>query len=220
MILEKAPGWLYALAVHPDGLQLATVTLTAWEVHTWDMETGKQTQRIMLHQRSITGLAYSESGNRLFTTSLDKQLKVCDANGGGLELLTLRCHDQEILGLALSPNYRYLASVGRNGEKAPAFRVKSTSREFTSTPQSTWARTTFQVAVADRLGKLLGQRLGRRVVVRHGHGPRETGRGHRRVPQGRRARRAVRFGPIGAHIAIAGFSMHNQRAGRSLFAID
>jgi WD40 repeat protein len=115
-ILEKAPGWLYALAVHPDGRQLATVTLTAWEVHTWDMETGKQTQRIMLHQRSITGLAYSESGNRLFTTSLDKLLKVCDANGGGLELLTLRCHDQEILGLALSPNYRYLASVGRNGE--------------------------------------------------------------------------------------------------------
>jgi len=80
------------------------------------METGKQTQRIMLHQRSITGLAYSESGNRLFTTSLDKLLKVCDANGGGLELLTLRFHDQEILGLARSPNYRFLASVGRNGE--------------------------------------------------------------------------------------------------------
>jgi WD40 repeat protein len=115
VVLPNAPGRIYTLALDPADRHLATVTRTAWEVHVWDMETGARTQRTTQHRQSITGLAYSPDGRRLFTVSQDRSLKVWDTVNGQ-ELLTLWGHDHAALGLACSTDGRQLASVGQAGE--------------------------------------------------------------------------------------------------------
>jgi WD40 repeat protein len=66
------------------------------------------------HGAAAVSVAWSPDGRRLASASLDRAVKVWDAELG-LELLTLRGFPSEVRAVAWSPDGRRLAAGGRDG---------------------------------------------------------------------------------------------------------
>ena len=104
---------VYALAVSPDGIQLATGEFDA-TVKLWDAATGKLLLTLFGHGSQVVGVAYSSDGRYLASASEDGAIKLWDALTGR-ELLTLSGHTSGVMGVAFSPDGGHLYSASRDG---------------------------------------------------------------------------------------------------------
>jgi len=112
--LEKWTGHesgVTGLALTPDDRWLATSSsdLTA---KIWEVATGRVVQTLTGHHDSVWRVKFIGDGARLVTAGWDQTIRVWDTKTG-LELTVLKGHtDPRVLGVAVSPDGRRLASAG------------------------------------------------------------------------------------------------------------
>ena len=106
----QAPDIVNALAVSPDGTQLASGGDDN-EITLWDPETGKAMRTFTGHQVNISegGLAFSPTGEQIVSASYDDTARLWDVNTGK-ELKVLRGHTGKLTGVAFTPNAKQLAT--------------------------------------------------------------------------------------------------------------
>jgi WD40 repeat protein/mono/diheme cytochrome c family protein len=101
---------LYALALSPDGRQLATGGYDQ-KIKLWDVATGKEVRTIKGHNGGINALAYRPDGKVLASASSDRTVKLWDtATGNRLETFSQPLKEQ--LTLAFSADGHTLLAGG------------------------------------------------------------------------------------------------------------
>ena len=113
-------GAIYAVAVRPDGQQIATGGEDGL-VRTWDPATGRADLPPLDHGASISALAYDPTGTALASGGMDRTVRVWSATSGRRRLGPLS-HPHQLTSLAFSPNGRLLAGGGGAPDKGGAIR--------------------------------------------------------------------------------------------------
>lgn len=108
VFLAEADG-IYAMALSPDGRQLATSGYDR-TITIWDRESQKPVHRLKGHGLIAHRLKFSPDGRRLASAGVDRTIRIWDPVFGA-ELLVLRGHIRPVWSVAFSPNGRYLAST-------------------------------------------------------------------------------------------------------------
>lgn len=72
-------------------------------VDIWDYEAHRHVARLLGHDLDVTGVCFSDDGERLFSASEDRSVKIWDVETG-LELLTLRGHRSGVSDVKMIPN--------------------------------------------------------------------------------------------------------------------
>ena len=80
--LDTAQENIDAVAVSPDGKTLAVGADN--EVKLWELATGKLVRALQGHKAAVTSLRFSADGSRLFSSSLDKTVRVWSPESGEL----------------------------------------------------------------------------------------------------------------------------------------
>jgi eukaryotic-like serine/threonine-protein kinase len=110
--LARLSGAVYALAVRPDGHQIAIGGADGL-VRTWDPATGRADLPPLDHGASISALAYDPTNTALASGGMDSTVRVWSATSGRRRMGSLS-HLHQLTGLAFSPNGRLLAGSGAN----------------------------------------------------------------------------------------------------------
>src|SRR5262249_12614769 len=79
--LTTSGGWLPCLSLSPDGRKLATGGRDGLAV--WDLDSGHLTA-LNGHTLTVTGAAFTPDSRRLLSGSLDRSLRLWDADSGRL----------------------------------------------------------------------------------------------------------------------------------------
>jgi len=98
-----------ALAVRPDGLELASAGFRQTEINVWDVESGQITRTLIGHTWPIRALEYSRDGRFLASAAPGGGVIVWDAKTGA-RLSSLPNPSEYIDCLSFSPDGRYLAA--------------------------------------------------------------------------------------------------------------
>ena len=112
--LKGHDRWVYTVAFHPDGKQLAS---GGWDqsIKIWDAARGVIVRSLAGHRGFVTKLAYGADGRRLASCSEDRSVRVWDAETGR-GVATLLGHPELLHALAFGPDGRNLASGSVSGE--------------------------------------------------------------------------------------------------------
>ena len=104
---------VYAVAVHPDGSQVATASEDQ-TVRLWDLRSGALLRTLEGHEESIRAVVFSQDGSQLATASDDRSARLWDLATG--EVLSTFEHETYLGGVALSPDGERLATAGDDGQ--------------------------------------------------------------------------------------------------------
>jgi mono/diheme cytochrome c family protein len=101
---------LYAIALSPDGLTLATGSYDQ-KIKLWNVEDGQERQTLAGHNGSVFGLSFRPDGKVLASASADRTVKLWDT-GSGKRLDTFSQPFKDQTTVAFSPDGKTVASAG------------------------------------------------------------------------------------------------------------
>jgi WD40 repeat protein len=190
-------GFVQALALSPDGKQIATtemqISTTGGEdiIRIWD-SAGKQLSKLKGHQGSVYGIAFSPDGKQIATAGKDGIARIWDS--AGKLLRELKGHQGTVYDVTFSPDDEQIATAGDDGTARIWDSTGKLLRELKSRPGRIW-RVVFspdgkQIATAGNDGTA-------RIWDSAGKPLREL-RGHQGSVYG------IAFSPDGKQIATAG----------------
>lgn len=99
----------FALAVRPDGLEIASASFRQTEVSVWDVESGRIVRALTGHTWPVRALEYSRDGRLLASAAPGGGVIVWDAMTGA-RLSTLPNPSEYTDSISFSPDGRYLAA--------------------------------------------------------------------------------------------------------------
>lgn len=99
----------FALAVRPDGLEIASADFRHTEISVWDTESGRIVRTLTGHTWPIRALEYSRDGRFLASAAPGGGVIVWDAKTGA-RLSSLPSPSEYVDCVAFSPDGRYLAA--------------------------------------------------------------------------------------------------------------
>jgi WD40 repeat protein len=99
----------FAIAVRPDGLEIASADFRHTDISVWDMESGRIVRSLTGHTWPIRALEYSRDGRFLASAAPGGGVIVWDARTGS-RLATLPQPTEYIDCISFSPDGRYLAA--------------------------------------------------------------------------------------------------------------
>jgi WD40 repeat protein len=102
-------GPVYAIAISPDGLVLASGSEDN-TIKIWAIETGDLLHTLTHHRGPVRAVAISPDGQTLISGAGDATIKIWDLETGALQY-TLMDHNRLVRGLAISPDGKTLASA-------------------------------------------------------------------------------------------------------------
>ncbi|WRH67182.1 MAG: WD40 repeat domain-containing protein [Planktothrix sp. GU0601_MAG3] len=106
--LKDDSGWIYAIAITPDGKTLISGGYGGL-IKIWDAKTGQLQKTLNAHVDAIESLAISPDGNLIISASWDNEIKLWNPKTGQL-INTLKGHSDDIKTIAISPDGKLLAS--------------------------------------------------------------------------------------------------------------
>ena len=106
------PTEIRSIAVSRDTQWLATATDST--IQFWNLRNHARGRTLIGHTDIVRDLVFDSSSTRLFTASDDSTIKIWEVASGRL-LGTWAPHVGKVLGLAMSPNGKWLASAGTTG---------------------------------------------------------------------------------------------------------
>src|SRR5262249_6569892 len=101
-------------ALSPDGTRFVSASLGRGTEHVarvWDLQTGKELFSLKGHEDSISGLSWSQDGERILTGSRDGSVRLWDARTGK-QLKELTGHRHLVFHVALTPDGKKAVSCG------------------------------------------------------------------------------------------------------------
>jgi WD40 repeat protein len=119
--LAGGAGAVYAVAVRPDGRQIATGGQDGF-VRTWDPATGRADLPPLDHGASISALAYDPTSTALASGGMDRTVRVWSATSGRRRMGPLS-HKYPLTSLAFSPDGRILAGGGGEPDNAGSIEI-------------------------------------------------------------------------------------------------
>ena len=120
LTLTGHTDYVYGMAFSPEGTRLATAS---WD-HTakvWDAVTGKELLTLVGHAAELNQVAFNPDGKQIATIGYDNTARLWDAVTGRL-VFTLDAYSEIFntsyeIGIAFSPDGRFLATAGRTSLK-------------------------------------------------------------------------------------------------------
>ena len=103
---------VHAVAVHPDGSQIATASSDA-TVRLWDASSGALQRTLEGHEEAVHAVVFSRDGSLLATASEDETARVWDVATG--KERSVLGHETAVRGVALSPYADRVATAGSDG---------------------------------------------------------------------------------------------------------
>jgi serine/threonine-protein kinase len=112
------PGGIWCVAISSDGGQVCggggdspnrKSVSGDYDIHVWDLKTGKEQRRLMGHTKTVRCLAYCPGRRRLASASWDQTVRLWDTDSGR-EIHCLTGHINEVGAVAFSPDGKELAS--------------------------------------------------------------------------------------------------------------
>lgn len=110
----KHPGEVNGLAFTPDSRHLAT-GCTDSRIRIFDMKTGDRVAMVKAHSGgSVTDLQFTSDGKLLASSGVDGTIRLTDVSDlkNPAEKKVLKAHTDRAFGVAISPDDRWLVSVG------------------------------------------------------------------------------------------------------------
>ena len=103
-----------AVALSPDGQQIASTAGAEADARIWDAVTGRPRLSLRGHKGEVLCLTFSPDGTRMVTGSWDRTAKLWDTSNGQ-ELLTLKGHQDAVTCAAFSRDGSRLVTASRDG---------------------------------------------------------------------------------------------------------
>ena len=127
--LAKHWGWVYAVAITPDGKTLASSSYDG-VIKIWNCTNGQLLRTINAHADAISSLAISADGKILASGSWDNRIKLWHLASGNL-VGTLAGHNDDVKAIAMSGDGQTLVSGSYDGMvKVWNFPTTSVERTF------------------------------------------------------------------------------------------
>lgn len=112
-VLARATDTFLALAVSPDGSQLAAGGADKF-IRIIELATGRELRQLTQHADWVMDLAFSPDGSRLASASRDGTARIFDPATGEM-ISAFREHDSPVFAVAFLGDGRQAASAGRDG---------------------------------------------------------------------------------------------------------
>ncbi|NEQ41104.1 MAG: WD40 repeat domain-containing protein [Okeania sp. SIO3I5] len=112
-VLAKHKGWVYTVAISPDGETLASGSYDG-TIKITNISNGELLHNIKAHDDAIESLAISPDGKILASGSWDNHIKLWDLSNGNL-VRDLNSHTDDVKAIAFSVDSQTLASGSYDG---------------------------------------------------------------------------------------------------------
>ena len=108
-VLRGHTGSVYSAAFSPDGKRIVSAS---WDetVRIWDVQTGKELQKLEGHTKVVSSASFSPDGKRIVSASWDNTVRIWDSKTGK-ELQKLEGHTEGVNSASFSPDGKRIVSA-------------------------------------------------------------------------------------------------------------
>jgi WD40 repeat protein len=110
--LEGHAGWVWSIALHPDGQQIATASGDG-TVRLWELESGNCLAILRGHSGWVSSVDFSPDGRTLISSGADGTIRVWDTASGQCRFI-LSEHASWVHAVSFSPDGSVFASAGED----------------------------------------------------------------------------------------------------------